>query len=47
VVLFLTAADLAGLEREDPAAAAAFHRHIARLASERLLEATTSMAALL
>lgn len=46
-VLFLTAADLAQLERENPAAAAAFHRHIARLASERLLDATTSMSELL
>jgi sulfate permease, SulP family len=46
MVLFLAAADLARLERENPAAAAAFHRHIARLASERLLDATTSMSAL-
>jgi SulP family sulfate permease len=47
VVLVLSAEDLARLERENPAAAAAFHRHIARLTSERLLDATTAMSALL
>lgn len=46
-VLYLSTAALARLEREDPAGAAAFHRHIAGLASQRLLEATAAMSALL
>lgn len=46
-VLHLSTEALARLEREDPAAAAAFHRHIAGLASQRLLEATATMSALL
>ena len=41
-VLFLSGEDLAQLDRDDPTMAAAFHRHIAALTSERLLEATTS-----
>jgi SulP family sulfate permease len=44
--LFLPAAELARLERERPAVASAFHRHIARLTSERLLDATTALSAL-
>lgn len=45
-VLFLSADDLTRLDREDPRSTMAFHRHIAALASERLLHATESMSAL-
>lgn len=41
-VLFLSGEDLDRLDRDDPAMAVAFHRHIAALTSERLLDATTS-----
>ncbi|HEX6255668.1 MAG TPA: SulP family inorganic anion transporter [Euzebyales bacterium] len=41
-VLFLSGEDLELLDRDDPAMAVAFHRHIAALTSERLLDATTS-----
>lgn len=47
VVLFLSAARLVELERDDPSAAAAFHRHMAGLTSQRLLDATAAMSALL
>lgn len=41
-VLFLSGDDLEQLDRDDPTMAVAFHRHIAALTSERLLDATTS-----
>jgi SulP family sulfate permease len=41
-VLFLSGEDLARLDRDDPTMAVAFHRHIAALTSERLLDTTTS-----
>jgi SulP family sulfate permease len=45
-VLFLSTEELERLDAEQPHVAAAFHRHIATLASERLLDATASIAAL-
>lgn len=46
-VLYLSAAALARLEQDAPAVAATFHKRMAQLSSERLLDATQTMAVLM